>query len=109
MNVPQIGAQFGELSFDIEAGSIPLDQCARRESMAQVMQPWTATVILGRHAQANLLRYLGEVVVRRVNRNPPPTFGDEERRSRWCRKEAISDFSVLFQSGYRSGMNRHIA
>ncbi len=74
-------AQFGKLSFDIKASAIPLDQGACGESMAHVMQPWTATVVLGRYAQADLLRYLGKVVLRRCSRNPPPAFRDEESRS----------------------------
>jgi len=98
-----------KLSFDIEAGAIPLDQRACGESVSQVMQAWTATVMLSRYAQAELLRQLGEGVLRRLSGNASPALGDEERRSGWRGNEAISGFSVLLQSRYCGGMNRHIA
>ncbi len=55
MDVSQIGGQLGKLSFDIEPGTIPVDQCADSKSVSQIMQPRAATVILGRYAQAELL------------------------------------------------------
>ena len=73
------------------------------------MQPWTATVMLGRSAQAELLRDLGEGVLRRCSANALPALGDEERRSGWRGNEAVSGFNVFLQSRYRGGMNRHIA
>ena len=34
MNMSQVRTQFGELSFDIEASAIPLDQGARSKSVS---------------------------------------------------------------------------
>jgi hypothetical protein len=44
VDVPQIGGQLGEFSFDIEPGAIPVDQGAGGKSVSQVMQPWTAAI-----------------------------------------------------------------
>ena len=109
MDVPQIGGQLGEFSFHLESGAIPVDQGAGGESVPQIMQPGAATVTLSGPAKAQLLRQLGEGVSRHPLGGPAAPLGDEERRSARCRKEAISDLGVLFQSVYGGGMNRHVA
>ena len=55
VDVPQIGGQLGEFPFHIEPGAIPVDQGAGGKSMSHVMQPGTATMTLGRYAEADLL------------------------------------------------------
>ena len=64
MDVPQIGGQLGEFSFNIEPGAIPVDQGAGGKSVSHVMQPGTAAVTLGGCAEADLLGQLGEGVLR---------------------------------------------
>ena len=107
--MPQIRGQLGKFSFDIEPGAIPVDQCADSKSVSQVMQPWAATVILGRYAQAELLGQLGEGISSRLSGNPVSMLGDEEGWSWWCGIETTSSFGILFQCIYRGGMNWHIA
>ena len=109
VDVPQVGGQLGEFSFDIEPGAIPVDQGADGKSVSHVMQPWTAAVTLGRCAEAELLGELGEGVSSRPLRESDHRARRRKNaRSGWCRKEAISSFGVLFQSLYRGGMNRHV-
>ena len=63
MPMPQVGGQLGEFSFDIDAGTIPVDQGAGGKSMTHVLQPWTVAVALGKCTEADLLRQLGEGVL----------------------------------------------
>ena len=104
VDVPQIGGQLGEFSFDIEPGAIPVDQGAGAKSMTHVLQPGTVAVPLGRYAEADLLRYFGEGISRHAFCDPSTVLADEKCRNQWCGENAVSDFSVLFQSRQSGSM-----
>jgi len=76
--------------------------------LSHVMKAWTATVTLGRYAEAELLGQLGEGVSRCPSCKPLAALGDEESRGGSCSKNVISGFSVRFQSVHRRGVNRYV-
>jgi hypothetical protein len=81
VDVPQVGSQLGEFSFDIEPGAIPPDQSVGSISVSHVMKPWTTAVPLGRYAETEMLGQLGEGVSRSPLCNPATPLRDKECRS----------------------------
>ena len=57
MHMPEIRGQFWEFSFDIDPGSVPIDQRASGKSVAHIMEPWTMAMALRDGAEAELLLY----------------------------------------------------
>ena len=55
MYMPEIGCQLWEFPFDIEPGSVPMDQRASSKSVTHIMEPWTMAMALRDGTETELL------------------------------------------------------
>ena len=75
MNMPEIRGQLWEFAFDIQSGSVPVDQRASGKSVSHIVEPGTPAMTLGYGAEAELLGQPRERVAGHAIRYPTTAFG----------------------------------
>ena len=104
----EIGGELGEFAFDIESGTVPVDQRAGGKPMAHVQKPGAAAMPRGLCAETQLLRDLCERVASHAICDSSAALGNEKRGSLWRREDAVSLVGVFYQNQSRRWMNGYM-
>ena len=79
MGVSEIGRELRQMTLDIDAAAMPIEECANGQSMTKIMQ--TRAPGVARAAQADLARQLDERPADAPFRQASAAFGEEKARA----------------------------
>src|SRR5665811_2098144 len=107
IGVPKDGGEDRQFGGDVLLSLIPVDQCADRVGVADVV--WPRAGSLPGSFQTDLSDELAKPAVERVCGQPRTSVGDEERRCHWLGEEQVAQMAVVAKCADGRLVQRHFA